>query len=102
VERVAPGGRPRKSPSNSVSADDREQGGVRRHAKASEAGLLDRSSRTQRIPQRVSHKVEKQVLAARQRSQRGAAVLAAELGLNPSAVGRSVTSAEVVRGPVSA
>ena len=61
---------------------------VRRHAQAGEAGLSDRSSRPRRIPARTSHRIERRVLAARRRRQRGAVVLAAELGLNPSTVGR--------------
>jgi transposase InsO family protein len=61
---------------------------VRRHAAGGVAALTDRSSRPRRMPQRTSHEVEKKVLAARQRRKRGAVVLAAELGLNPSTVGR--------------
>src|ERR1700709_1314548 len=57
---------------------------VRRHAEGGRAGLADGAPRPQRMPQRTSHKVEKKVLAARQRRKRGAVVLAAELGLNPS------------------
>jgi len=61
---------------------------VRRHAEGSDAALEDRSSRPIRMPNRTSHQIEKKVLAARRRRKRGAAVLAAELGLNPSTVGR--------------
>lgn len=61
---------------------------VRRHAQGGDAALEDRSSRPHRMPARTSHKLEKRVLAARQRRKRGAVVLAAELGLNPSTVGR--------------
>lgn len=61
---------------------------VRRFAEGGEAALEDRCSRPVRMPKRVSHKVEKRVLAARQRRKRGAVVLAAELGLNASTVGR--------------
>jgi transposase InsO family protein len=61
---------------------------VRRHAQAGEAGLADRSSRPRRMPARTSHRLERRVLAARRRRKRGAVVLAAELGLNPSTVGR--------------
>jgi transposase InsO family protein len=50
--------------------------------------LADRSSRPIRMPARTSAKVENRVLAARRRRRRGAVVLAAELGLNPSTVGR--------------
>jgi transposase InsO family protein len=40
------------------------------------------------MPARTPTRVEKRVLAARRRRQRGAVVLAADLGLNPSTVGR--------------
>jgi transposase InsO family protein len=68
---------------------------VRRYAEGGDEGLADRSSRPQRMPQRVSHKVEKRVLAARQRRKRGAVVLAAELGMNPSTVGRILARHQV-------
>jgi transposase InsO family protein len=61
---------------------------LRRHALAGDAGLTDRSSRPQRMPARTPAKLEKRVLAARKRRRRGAVVLAAELGMNPSTVGR--------------
>jgi transposase InsO family protein len=61
---------------------------LRRHAEGGDAALADRSSRPVRMPNRSSHKVEKKVLAARRRRKRGAVVLAADLGLNPSTVGR--------------
>jgi transposase InsO family protein len=61
---------------------------LRRHAEAGEAGLADRSSRPRRMPARTAKRVEQRVLAARRRRKRGAVVLAAELGLNPSTVGR--------------
>jgi transposase InsO family protein len=61
---------------------------LRRYAEGGDAALADRSSRPRRMPNRTAHKVEKRVLAARRRRQRGAVVLAAELGLNPSTVGR--------------
>jgi transposase InsO family protein len=61
---------------------------LRRHAEAGEAGLADRCSRPVRMPRRTPARVEKRVLAARRRRKRGAVVLAAELGLNPSTVGR--------------
>jgi transposase InsO family protein len=61
---------------------------LRRHAQGGDAALADRSSRPMRIPARTPTRVEKRVLAARRRRQRGAVVLAAELGLNPSTVGR--------------
>jgi transposase InsO family protein len=68
---------------------------LRRYAEGGEAALVDRSSRPQRMPQRTSHKVEQMVLAARQRRRRGAVVLGAELGLNPSTVGRILTRHQV-------
>lgn len=61
---------------------------VRRFAEGGDAALADRSSRPQRMPARTGKRVEQRVLAARRRRQRGAVVLAAELGLNPSTVGR--------------
>ena len=61
---------------------------VRRFAQSGEDGLADRSSRPVRMPNRTSHQIEKKVLAARQRRKRGAVVLAGDLGLNPSTVGR--------------
>jgi len=61
---------------------------VRRHAQGGDAALVDRSSRPQRMPARTPKRVEQRVLAARRRLQRGAVVIAAELGLNPSTVGR--------------
>jgi transposase len=62
---------------------------LRRYAEGGDAALADRSSRPVRMPNRSSHKVEKKVLAARRRRKRGAVVLAADLGLNPSTVGGS-------------
>jgi len=61
---------------------------LRRYAEAGEAGLADRSSRPIRMPARTPKRVEQRVLTARTRRQRGAVVLAAELGLNASTVGR--------------
>jgi transposase InsO family protein len=61
---------------------------LRRYAEAGEAGLADRSSRPVRMPARTPRPVEDRVLAARRRRGRGAVVLAAELGMNPSTVGR--------------
>jgi len=61
---------------------------LRRYREAGEAGLLDRSSRPVRMPARTPKRVEERVLATRRRRRRGAVVLAAELGLNPSTVGR--------------
>ena len=61
---------------------------LRRHAVGGDAALVDRSSRPARMPARIPAKIEKRVLTARRRRRRGAVVLAAELGLNPSTVGR--------------
>ena len=61
---------------------------VRRFAEGGQAALHDRSSRPQRMPHQTSRTIEKQVLAARRRRKRGAVVLASELGLNASTVGR--------------
>jgi transposase InsO family protein len=61
---------------------------LRRFDEAGEAGLADRSCRPLRSPHRLHPKLEAKVLAARRRRQRGAVVLAADLGLNPSTVGR--------------
>lgn len=64
---------------------------LRRHAEGGDAALADRSSRPVRMPARTPKRVEQKVLAARRRRKRGAVVLAAELGLNPSTVGRILT-----------
>jgi transposase InsO family protein len=61
---------------------------LRRFDEAGAAGLADRSSRPWRSPNRLSPTLEARVLTARRRRQRGAVVLAADLGLNPSTVGR--------------
>ncbi|MBT1194064.1 IS481 family transposase [Rhodococcoides kroppenstedtii] len=61
---------------------------LRRHREGGDAALTDRSSRPLRMPRRTPARVEQRVLAARRRHRRGAVVLAAELGLNPSTVGR--------------
>lgn len=61
---------------------------LRRYAGEGEAGLLDRPSRPHRMPARTPARVEQRVLAARRRHRRGAVVIAAQLGLNPSTVGR--------------
>ena len=68
---------------------------LRRHAEGGDAALADRSSRPIRMPQRTSARVEQKVLAARHRRKRGAVVLAAELGLNPSTVGRILARHQV-------
>jgi transposase len=68
---------------------------LRRHAEAGDAGLADRSSRPIRMPARTSKRVEKRVLAVRRRRRRGAVVLAAELGMNASTVGRILARHQV-------
>jgi transposase InsO family protein len=61
---------------------------LRRYVEGGDAALADRSSRPRRMPNRTAPKVENKVLAARRRRKRGAVVLAADLGMNPSTVGR--------------
>src|SRR3954469_6080445 len=68
---------------------------LRRYAEGGDAALADRSSRPIRMPNRTSHRVEQKVLTARRRRKRGAVVLAAELGLNPSPVGRHLGGHQV-------
>jgi len=68
---------------------------LRRYDEGGDAALADRSSRPIRMPQRTSKRVEQKVLAARRRRKRGPVVLAAELGLNPSTVGRILARHEV-------
>ncbi|BBC64117.1 IS481 family transposase [Mycobacterium marinum] len=68
---------------------------LRRYAEGGDAALADRSSRPIRMPNRTSHRVEQKVLATRQRRKRGAVVLAAELELNPSTVGRILARHQV-------
>jgi transposase InsO family protein len=68
---------------------------VRRHAVGGDAALADRSSRPLRMPARTPKALERRVLAARRRRKRGAVVLAAELGLNPSTVGRVLARHQV-------
>jgi transposase len=68
---------------------------LHRYAQGGDAALADRSSRPIRMPNRTSHRVEQKVLTARRRRQRGAVVLAAELDLNPSTVGRILARHQV-------
>lgn len=68
---------------------------LRRYDQGGQSALADRSSRPLRMPRRTPQRVEQQVLAARRRRKRGAVVLAAELGLNPSTVGRILARFEV-------
>src|ERR1700761_821429 len=68
---------------------------LRRHAEGGDAALADRSSRPRRMPARTPRRIEQRVLAARRRRKRGAVVLAAELGLNPSTVGRILARHQV-------
>ena len=68
---------------------------LRRHAEGGDSALVDRCSRPVRMPARTPKRLEQKVLAARKRRQRGAVVLAAELGMNPSTVGRILRRYEV-------
>ena len=68
---------------------------LRRYDEGGDAALADRSSRPIRMSQRISDRVEQKVLAARRRRKRGAVVLAAELKLNPSTVGRILARHQV-------
>lgn len=68
---------------------------LRRYESGGDAALVDRSSRPIRMPNRTSARVEQKVLTARRRRKRGAVVLAAELGLNPSTVGRILARHQV-------
>ena len=68
---------------------------LRRYAEGGDAALADRSSRPIRMPTHTSQRVEQKVLTARRRRKRGAVVLAAELGLNPSTVGRILARHQV-------
>ena len=70
---------------------------LRRYVAGGEAALADRSSRPLRMPTRTPAKIEQRVLAARRRRRRGAVVLAAELALNPSTVGRILARHQVPR-----
>jgi len=70
---------------------------LRRYAAGGDAALADRSSRPVRMPARTPSRVERRVLSARRRRRRGAVVLAAELGLNPSTVGRILARHDVPR-----
>jgi transposase InsO family protein len=88
VERVAAGWPPAQVAEQLGVSRPTVDKWVRRYAEGGDAALVDRSSRPLRMPNRTSAKVEKRVLAARKRSRRGAVVLAADLGLNPSTVGR--------------
>jgi transposase InsO family protein len=68
---------------------------LRRYAEGGDAALVDRPSRPVRMPARTPQRIEQKVLAARKRRQRGAVVLAAELGMNPSTVGRILARHQV-------
>lgn len=68
---------------------------LRRHAEGGDAALADRSSRPRRMPARTPARLERRVLGARRRRKRGAVVLAAELGMNPSTVGRILARHQV-------
>lgn len=62
-----------------------------RHRAEGLAGLCDRSSRPRSCPRATPAAREEQVLALRRRVRRGAAWIAAELGMAPSTVGRVLT-----------
>lgn len=68
---------------------------LRRYAEGGDAALADRSSRPLRSPNRTPRRVEQRVLSARRRRKRGAVVLAAELGMHPSTVGRILARHQV-------
>lgn len=70
---------------------------LRRYAEGGDAALVDRSSRPVRMPARTPGRIERRVLAARRRRRRGAVVLAAELKMNPSTVGRILARHQVPR-----
>lgn len=61
---------------------------LRRFREEGPEGLADRSSRPLRSPHRLSAQLERKVLACRVRNRQGALLIALELGLNPSTVGR--------------
>lgn len=68
---------------------------LRRYDSGGDQALQDRSSRPHRMPARTNDRVEQKVLRARQRRKRGAVVLAAELGLHASTVGRILARHQV-------
>ena len=68
---------------------------LRRYDQGGLEALQDRSSRPHRMPARTTNKVEQKVLRARRRRKRGAVVLAAELGLHASTVGRILARHQV-------
>ncbi|AQT79964.1 IS481 family transposase [Mycolicibacterium litorale] len=88
VERVAAGWPPAQVAEQLGISRSTVYKWLRRHAQGGDAALADRSSRPIRMPQRTSMRVEQKVLAARRRRKRGAVMLAAELGLVASTVGR--------------
>jgi transposase len=61
---------------------------VRRYRAEGWAGLVERSSRSHRCPTRTSAEVETRILELRRRRHRGPVLLAGELGLVASTVGR--------------
>lgn len=95
VERVAAGWPPAQVAEQLGVSRSTVYKWLRRHAEGGEAALADRSSRPHRMPQRTSDRVERKVLDARRRRKRGAVVIAAELGLNPSTVGRILARHQV-------
>jgi transposase InsO family protein len=70
---------------------------VARFAEEGEAGLVDRSSRPDRMPQRTSPEVEAAVLAARAEHRRGQDWLGPELGVPARTVSRILRRHDVPR-----
>ena len=68
---------------------------LRRLCRGRRRGVGRSVSRPHPDAARTRHRVEQKVLAARRRRKRGAVVLAAELGLNPSTVGRILARHQV-------
>lgn len=66
---------------------------VHRHQAEGEAGLVDRSSRPHRFPQRTPVEIERQIIRCRVASRRGAGWIADELGVPASTVGRVIRRA---------
>lgn len=95
VERVAAGWPPAQVADQLGISRSTVYKWLRRYAEGGEAALADRSSRPHRMPRRTPAHLERRVLAARRRLKRGAVVLAAELGMNPSTVGRILARHQV-------
>lgn len=95
VERVAAGWPPAHVAEQLGISRETVYKWLRRYAEDGQEALADRSSRPIRMPQRTGPRVEQKVLNARRRLKRGAVVLAGELGLNPSTVGRILARHQV-------